>query len=135
MTRRRKRPDEVEMHEQGRRVRQSHAPKIEDKFPGVNSIRINLTFEDFDRDCDPKPQELNFFPESTAFFEHKCPFRECVMGGFDFSATMNQCIRARQSEVEGELKCQGWQDRERINHSRCLLKARHGIHFEYSDAA
>ena len=134
MARKRKHPDAVEMHEQQRSVREYQSPMIKDEFSEVAHIRISLTFKDFDERKGPVPRELNYSPESRAFFELKCPYWECVMGGFNFSAPVREAVRARLACPKGTERCPGWQDRERINKHGCYLKAHYEIHIQYRGA-
>lgn len=131
MARKRRHPDAVDIHEQQRSIRENQAPTIGDEFPDVVHIRINLTFEDFDEKCDPKPVELNYSPESRSFFELKCPYWECVMGGFNFSAPVQKAVREQLPNLKGTEKCGGWQDRERINKNPCYLKAHYEVYIQY----
>ncbi len=133
MRRTRKQPDAVEMHERERSARENHSFSIIDMFPGVTSIRIDLTFEDFDEKEGPKPCQLKFSPRSRAFFELRCPYRECVMGGFNFSAAVRQAVDKQSSDVKGTKQCPGWQDRERVHKNGCYLKAHYEVHVEYRD--
>lgn len=134
MARKRKHPDAVEMHGQNRLMREGQSRTVKDEFPDVTQIRIGLTFEDIDNRTPPKPQELNYAPASRAFFELKCPFYECVMGGFNFSAPVREAIRNRLALAKGAEKCPGWQDRERIHKHGCCLKAHYEIHVKYTSA-
>lgn len=105
---------------------------MREAFPTVGTVRIDLTFEDFDqREKIPaRPGALRFTPEDKAFFELKCPFRECVEGGFDFESAVREAIRTGQAAATDSKTCEGWQDQERIGKYRCLLKVRYEIHVE-----
>ena len=133
MARKRKRPDAVEMHEHQRLVRQLQSTMIKDEFPEVFHITISLTFGDFDEEVDPDSCMFEYSPESRAFFELKCPFWECIMGGFNFSAPVRKAVTDRLEKLKGTEKCPGWQDRERINKHRCYLTAHYEIHIQYKN--
>jgi len=107
------------------------SPAIRDVFPGVEAVRINLTFKDPDGLADPKPMRLKFGPEQKAFFHLDCLFWECVRGGFDLGPAVRDAVRAQARSARGEQDCQGWQDPERIGKHRCWLKARYEIQIEY----
>lgn len=126
MARKSKRPDAVDMYNRERAMRRSQVSSVGLTFSGVASIKIQLSFEDPDGREGPESRELNYSPDSTAFFELDCPYHECIMGGFDFSAPVREAVRQRET-VEGELSCPGWQDRERINKHGCYLKARYRV--------
>jgi len=134
MVKRRKRSDAVEQHIQSRYFRGSKAQLIRKVYPDVERIVIDLSFQDFDEKCNPSPKQLIFTPESKAFFEIECPFLECVLGGFDFSSDVRRCIESKTNSISGESKCHGWQDRERINKHRCLLKAHFTISVNYASS-
>ena len=107
------------------------SPTIRDAFPGVEAVRINLTFEDRDKLGNPLSKQLKFGPAQKAFFHIPCPFRECVRGGFDLDAAVRGAVRARAVSVFAEQNCQGWQNPESVSKHRCLLKARYEIGIEY----
>ncbi len=130
-----RKPDAVDMHTQRRYERQSSAGKVALQFPNVSQITIKAAFIDFDERTNPEPQTLLFFPESKAFFEIECPFRECVMGGFDLSIEVKNCIASKSAIYNEEKTCSGWQDRERINKHSCRLKAIFKIEVEYGGEA
>lgn len=131
MSARRRRPDAVQMYEERRLTREHESGTVAEEFPDVVSIRIRLTFEDIDKQSHPEARELNYGPSSRAFFELSCPYRECVMGGFAFSAAVRGAIQSRLVHATGTASCPGWQDRERIRKHGCYLKAKYEIHVEY----
>lgn len=131
MARKRKHPDAVDTHEQQRSVRQNQAPTIQDEFPEVTHIRIDLTFEGFNERTGLQRHQLNYSPQSPAFFELKCPYWECAMGGFNFSTPVRRAVRDRLSELKGTEKCPGWMDRERMHKHGCRLKAHYEVHIQY----
>jgi len=131
MARRKKRLGVTERHKELRYAREHQAQPIEKVFPEVDHIRIDITFQDYDEDCHPSPQQISFIPQSKAFFEIDCPFYECVMGGFDFSNNVNRCVEKKRTTIEGESTCQGWQDLERLNKNGCFLKAKYTISVDY----
>jgi len=112
-------------------MQRQSCPAIRDAFPGVETVRISLTFEDPDKRGDPQAKQLKFGPGQKAFFHIPCPFRECVRGGFDLDAAVRDTVRAQATSARGEQDCQGWQDPERIGKRRCWLKARYEIQIEY----
>jgi hypothetical protein len=111
-----------------------NSPSINDLFPGVKAVRINLTFEDPDKRGDPQPKQLTFGPAHKAYFHIPCPFWECVGGGIDLDTAVRDAVRTRTASVRGEQSCQGWQDPERIGKHRCWLKTRYEIRIEYGNA-
>ena len=103
-----------------------NSPLIHELYPGIESIRMHLEFSDMDMQGNPEPADFTYEPNSKAHFERPCPYRECINGGFDLSQGISHAVRSNQ-EITGELTCQGWQDSERINKHRCLLKCEYRI--------
>ncbi len=134
MARREKQHDAVERHEQNREVRWQQSRTVEKTFPNVLSIRLALTFEDIDEKTHPDPKELTYTANSRAFFELKCPYQECVMGGFNFTSAVRNAITERKDYSKGTEKCPGWQDRERIHKHGCHLTAHYVLRVEYASA-
>ena len=108
-------------------------PAIRDSFPGVEAVRINLTFDDPEKVGKPQPKQLTFGPEQKAFFDIACPFRECVRGGFDLGPAVRDVVRAQATSAHGERVCQGWENPERFGERRCWLRARYKIQIEYGN--
>ncbi len=135
MSRRPKRPDPFESHEQRRLLREQESRLVGEEFSRTHKIQIELVFEDYDNQCHPKPGQMEYSIKSKSFFELKCPFHECVMGGFDLSAAVRQAISARLTHATGSTKCSGWQDRDRIGKHGCSLKANYEIRIQYESGS
>lgn len=100
----------------------TQAPLIKDRFPKIVSISIDMTFQEPDWGENPNPTKQTYGPDSKAFFNIECPHYECVSGGFDLTVAVSKLMESGATESSGTIICQGWQDRERINKHRCLLK-------------
>lgn len=128
---RKKRPDIVETHELRRFERHNHAETIATTYPDVRSITITVRFKDANGLCDPEAQTWTYSPAMKGFFEIRCPFWECALGGFNFGGAVAGTVKDRQRKASGEAKCSGWQDRERVNKHACMLKAFYEIDIAY----
>lgn len=117
-----KKPDVYEQQKRRHWEDLSQAPLIKESFPMLASLSVHMTFEEPDWGRNPSPKHQTFGPESKAFFVIDCPYYECISGGFDLSSAVANLVRIRDTESSGTIICQGWQDRERINKHRCLLK-------------
>ncbi|MFH1063380.1 MAG: hypothetical protein V1747_10945 [Candidatus Omnitrophota bacterium] len=100
----------------------SSAPSISVAYPNTKSIEISIQFTDPD-DKNQFTKNMTYKPDSKAYFQYDCPYRECINGGYDFKNLIEKAIQAPDRQAQEELACQGWQDRERINTHRCLLEA------------
>jgi len=127
-----KKPDVYEKQEQYRREAYRLASTMKQRHPRLVSLSIDMNFKaDEDWKSDPKSQQETYGPDSKAFFEVKCPYHECIRGGFNLMSAVSDMVAKSDVEATGELICQGWQDRERVNKHRCLLKMTYRITASY----
>jgi hypothetical protein len=96
---------------------------LSEQYPHVAAVKIDITFKDLDWATNPAPRSLVYRPQQKAHFRMKCPYRECVWGGFDFSSYVEEAIRSSSNEAAGQILCNGWQDQERINKHQCMLES------------
>jgi len=130
-----KNPDIYERQKRRFREAYNRAPLIRDRFPGLNSLVINMNFKNPDWGGDPSPREQTFNRDSKAFFNFECPHRECVSGGFDISGDVSRLVASGGNETSGTITCQGWQDKERIGKHRCSLEMNYKIIASYGNNA
>lgn len=103
------------------------AKTVKEIFPDITKINVNIEFVDPD-DCSKTfKKDQSWGADSKAIFEVSCPYRECVDGGYDFKSVISSLYESGESEYNGELVCQGWQDQERIGKHRCLLTAKYTL--------
>lgn len=133
MPRKRKRPDIYERQKQRRINNYYAAPLISEKYPNVQKIVIEMIFKDFDGFNDPAPRTMDFPSDARAYFHINCPYWECIDGGFDLNTAVATTIHKRQTNFSDALKCQGWQDRERIHRHHCFLELRFKISVLYKE--
>ena len=104
---------------------------LKDIFPLLAKLVIVMNFKEPDWGRDPQPRHKNYTPDSRAFFEIECPHVECISGGFDLTSAVSNLVDSGEAESSGTIRCQGWQDQERINQHRCLLKMEYKITANY----
>ncbi|TET46102.1 hypothetical protein E3J62_05305 [candidate division TA06 bacterium] len=129
---RKKKPDIYERQKQQYWEAYDHAPLLKEKFPQLASLVIEMTFQEPDWGSNPSPRQENYGPGSKAFFEMTCPYVECISGGFNLSSAVSKLVASGEIESSGFLTCHGWQDRERVNKHRCLLKMEYKIIGNYA---
>lgn len=127
-----KTPNMYERQEQRFWEEYNRAPLIQDLYPSLATLLIDMTFKNTDWGGDPNPKQGRYKTDSKAFFKIRCPHHECVSGGFDLSSAVAQLIQHSGAEDVGEMTCHGWQDQERINKHRCLLKMKYRISAVYA---
>lgn len=128
-----KKQDIYDLQKQRRWEARDRASSIREAFPKLNSLTISMTFKNPDWGGDPAPQEHNFSQESKASFDFECPHLECVSGGFNISGAVLELVNNNGKETSGETTCQGWQDKERINKHRCMVKMQFKIIASYKN--
>lgn len=100
------------------------SPLMKERHPNVRVIEISVDYKDPDGWAgDPKSEVHTFGPEQKAFFQTRCPYRECVNGGFNYAEGVRLALESPSNEASGRVSCDGWQDQERINRHRCMLGA------------
>lgn len=92
---------------------------IKERYPQVDKIVFKFHYHDSDGLAEDSEETFNRNPESYAYFEFECPYRECIDGGFDLSKEVTEMLKSKKEEIDGEKICMGWQDRERVNKHRC----------------
>lgn len=100
----------------------SNSSSISAEYPNIKCIEIKIQFTDND-DGNKFENNKTYKPESKAYFQYECPHRECINGGYDFKNTIEKALQSRDHQAQETLICHGWQDKERINKYKCLLKA------------
>ncbi len=115
--------------------RYNQAISIRDKFPTLKSLDICMDYENPDWGGNPKADQHKYSQESKAFFEIKCPHRECVSGGFNLFSEVCSLIESGHEKATGTITCQGWQDIQRINQHHCFLELNYKIVASYIDNA
>ena len=109
----------------------SSAPKLKEQYPQLDELTIQLSFKEPDWGDDPADKEVTFGAESKALFEIECPHVECMDGGFNLASAVSDLVEKGLTESKGSIICQGWQDLERINKHRCLLRMNFVIRAKY----
>jgi hypothetical protein len=107
---------------------------IRKDYPEVSSIHSRYNFYDSEADkltSSIEERELNL--DHVSHFQVSCICWECVNGGYDLNRIVHTAIKDRLSNITGTLRCQGWQDKQRINKHRCYTKLEYFFTFTYCD--
>jgi len=68
---------------------------------------------------------------AKSVFRLDCPNHECVRGDFDLSNALAEAIARRQTDVSGELCCQGWLSKTTIDRVQCRNILRYNLRLAY----
>ncbi|MFK7886318.1 MAG: hypothetical protein AB8G16_05575 [Gammaproteobacteria bacterium] len=104
---------------------------MEDKYPGVRHLAVNLVISPPDNETEPTMNGRSFGPQALAFFEFRCKNVECAHGGFDVSDSITSAIEDHQTEVSGRRVCRGWHGKRRINQVRCHYELNFRVNIAY----
>jgi hypothetical protein len=116
--------------QQNQRVKDSASLAV--KFPRLESLTVHLAY--FDAEALNRTTELKYqvnVEHAKSFFCFVCPNAECVGGDFDLSEELAQAVACGRKEAAGELRCQGWHKRSKIDRAPCqmLLRYKLSLHF------
>lgn len=100
--------DENERQKQRLRSFLHNGRRVEEVYPQVETIEISYLKEHISFVGHNKNEgKWTITPHSEMYFVINCLNRECTSIGFDLSGVVGSAIRSRETEVSGEMKCQG----------------------------
>lgn len=112
--------------------RLSTVPRMEEKFPNVRHLAVNLVISPPDHETEPTMNGRSFGPQALAFFEFRCKNVECSDGGFDISDSIERAIAEHDTEVTGRRICRGWHGkRKQHNPIRCHYELNFKVNIAY----
>jgi len=89
-------------------------------FPKLKSLRTDLAF------CTPdglnKISQIKYIvnlEHAKSVFRFDCLNRECIRGDFDLSEVLATAVASRRTTVTGEMRCQGWRNKDSIKEVHC----------------
>lgn len=100
------RPNYREQQEE-KKSRMLAAGLVSERFPGVSSIALRLTY--YQKTVTPVLMErtLNFCPSSYALLHMNCLRDGCAEGGFDLAPVINGLVKNRKTSGAGRIACHG----------------------------
>jgi hypothetical protein len=114
------------------RQRVKDSPSMADRFRGLKTLTVLLDF------CDPKAGFLNRrikysvnVENAKSVFRFDCQNSECIQGDFDLSKQLATAVGQKRKAVTGELLCQGWQSKEKVDTVRCHTILRYNLTLGY----
>jgi hypothetical protein len=119
-----------ELHRQRWLRDRSVARTLRNAFPGVERIRVDLTFRDTAA-LYPGAQSHAVYPAARAFFEFLCPHADCD-GTFDLTAAVRSVITDASAQTDGTLDCKGTRPRPGMAKGPCGVSVRYAIVAKYS---
>src|SRR5437773_9572941 len=96
--------------QQGQRV--MAAPSLAEKYRKLKSLTVSVGY--YAPAGTVKYREMTYdvnLGHAKSIFRLDCPNEECVQGDFDLTKALAAATAKRSKKVEGELCCQGWQNK------------------------
>ncbi len=118
-----------EMHRQRWLHDRAAAQTLRSAFPGVERIRVDLTFRDTTA-LSPGAQSHAVYPAARAFFEFLCPHADCN-GTFDLTDAVYSVMRDASAHADGTLECKGTRPRPGMTTGPCEVSVRYTIATKY----
>lgn len=108
------------------------AASLAEAFPDLKSLSALLSyFGPLGRSPQSEVKYTFNLAHAKALFRFACPNNECVGGNFDLSVALARAVADRQSNIDGELRCRGWQSNTTIDRVSCDHVLRYKFTLEF----
>jgi hypothetical protein len=105
---------------------------LADRFPKLKSLTVELSF--FPPDGENRSGQIKYvvnLDHAKSVFRFDCLNKECVRGDFDLSDVLAKAIARRQKNIEGEMRCHGWRNKDMIRKVYCRNLLRYKLSLAY----
>jgi hypothetical protein len=122
--------------------RQQESQRIADSATLAETFRdlksLTLDLMHFSPGSPTKNSEIKYtvnLANAKARFRFSCRNEQCVAGDFDLSVALAKAVAAHQTNVTGEVICQGWRSQTAIDQVHCHQILRYKLTAEYGQAS
>jgi hypothetical protein len=126
--------DSFKLQEEAWRRAYADATIMQERFPEVEQIVLDVAFTDLGRIGTYSSQMHSFSASAKAFFAVACPRTLCLHGGFDLDSVVSAMLSARATASTDTLECRGWVDPTCPDHARCRLQMHFRVQARYRAA-
>jgi len=126
--------DSFKLQEEAWRRAYAEATIMQERFPTVEQLVLNIAFTNLGRIGTYSPQMHSLSPSAKAFFAVACPRTLCLHGGFDLDSTVSAMLSVRATASDGTVECRGWVDPTCPDHARCGLQMYFRVQARYKAA-
>jgi hypothetical protein len=126
--------DSFKLQEEAWRRAYAEATIMQERFPAVEQLVLDIAFTDVGRIGTYSPQMHSFSPSAKGFFAVACPRTLCLHGGFDLDSTVSAMLSAGVTASSGTVECRGWVDPTCPDHARCRLQMYFRVQARYKAA-
>ena len=106
---------------------------LAEQFRELTALTVDLTY--FSRGSLTRNSEIKYnvnLAHAKSLFRFNCPNEQCVGGDFDLSAELAKAVRKHQTNLTGEVICQGWRSQTEIGQEQCLNTLRFKLSAAYA---
>jgi hypothetical protein len=116
--------------EESERIKDSATLAV--KFPRLKSLRVDLEY--YTADGTTRSSQIKYLvnlAHAKSVFRFDCLNKECVRGDFDLSEVLTEAVAARRTSAIGEMRCQGWRNKDEIRKVYCRNLLRYKLRLGY----
>jgi len=124
----RKRINPRGQYREQQRARITASPSLAIRFPQLKSLTADLIYHGSGEGNSNRVMRCTFnLDQARSLFCFDCDNLECVGGDFDLTEPLAAAVATHQSEVTGELRCEGWRTKAQIERHPC----HHRLHYRF----
>jgi hypothetical protein len=118
------------------RLQQSQRAKdsvsLAERFPRLGSLTVNLAYLDAENLTINSEMKYKVnVQHAKSVFCFVCPHGECVGGDFDLSEVLAEAVAGRRKLAAGEMRCQGWHKKAKLEKAPCQILLRYKLSLAY----
>jgi len=120
-------------HLQREKIRVEGSPSLAERYPEIKSLTVDLAY--YDPAGRSRNSQIKYsvnLQHSRSVFQFACHNYECVGGNFDLSIELSRAVTARETYVDGEIRCEGWRNHAGIDTNPCRNLLRYELVLEYA---
>jgi hypothetical protein len=119
-------------------LRTSQSAPLAEKFEELKALTVEFSY--LNPDGGSRNRQIKYtvnIERARSVFRIDCLNHECVGGDFDLSDRLADAVAARLNTVSGEMKCEGWQDKDSIDKVHChhILSYKLALEYQRRSAA
>ena len=102
------------------------------RFPKLKSLKADLTYHPPDGVA--RSAQIKYavnLDHAKSVFRFDCLNKECICGDFDLSELLAQAVAKRHTTLIGEMRCQGWRNKDSIETVCCGNILRYKLSLAY----
>ena len=119
-------------HKDKESQRAKASPSLAEKFQQLKSLTVSLNHQT--REGNAYGSQITHvvnLGNARSVFRMDCRNDECIRGDFDLTKQLAKAVAQRAKTVTGEICCQGWESRARINQVKCHSVLRYKLKLAY----